>query len=128
MPPPRRRDHVDAAPAPVLRHGSYADAAAAVRHGGYADAEGAPGARHGYGAAAAPAGRRTIEIRGRTVPAPVVPRTPDVDRRRPPRRAVERVGSRPDRLALWALVMGLVLILVAVTTADAATVAAVAGY
>jgi hypothetical protein len=132
MPPPRRRDHVDAAPAPVLRHGGDADAeaGAGVRHGGYADAvAGRRDHGYGYGAApAAPSARRTIEIRGRTVPAPVVPRTPDIDRRRPPRRAVERVGSRPDRLALWALVMGLVLILVAVTTADAATVAAIAGY
>jgi hypothetical protein len=30
-----------------------------------------------------------------------------------------RVGPHPDRLALWALLMGLVLILVAVGTADA---------
>ena len=63
--------------------------------------------------------RRTIEIRGRTVPAPSVPRTVELDRRRPPRRAIERVGTRPDRLALWALLMGIVLILVAVGTADA---------
>jgi len=134
MPPPRRRDHADA----VLRHDGYDDTDAVLRHGGYDDTDAF--LRHdghddtdavlrhgGHGAAAAPAGRRTIEIRGRTVPAPAVPRTIDVDRRRPPRRAVDRVGPRPDRLALWALVMGLVLILVAVTTADAATVAAVAG-
>ena len=38
----------------------------------------------------------------------------ELDRYRPPRRAVERVGPRPDRLAMWALLMGLVLILVAV--------------
>ena len=62
--------------------------------------------------------RRTVEIRGRPVPAPSVPRA-EIDRRRPPRRAVERVGPHPDRLALWALLMGLVLILVAVGTADA---------
>jgi len=69
--------------------------------------------------------RRTIEIRGRTVPAPSVPRTSiEVDRRRPPRRAaVERVGARPDRVAMWALLMGLVLILVAVGTADASVLA-----
>jgi hypothetical protein len=108
MPPPRRRDHTDAA------H-PYGAADVALRHNAYNDA-------------AAPSGRRTIEIRGRTVPAPAVPRTLDVDRRRPPRRAVERVGPRPDRLALWALVMGLVLILVAVTTADAATVGTVVGF
>jgi hypothetical protein len=62
--------------------------------------------------------RRTIEIRGRTVPAPAVPRV-EIDRRSPPRRAPERVNPHPDRLALWALLMGLVLILVAVGTADA---------
>jgi hypothetical protein len=62
--------------------------------------------------------RRTVEIRGRTVPAPAVPRV-EIDRRRPQRSAVQRVGPRPDRLALWALLMGLLLILVAVGTADA---------
>ena len=63
--------------------------------------------------------RRTIEIRGRTVPAPSIPRTVEIDRRRPPRRAIERASTRPDRLAMWALLMGIVLILVAVGTADA---------
>jgi hypothetical protein len=63
--------------------------------------------------------RRVIEIRGRTVPAPIVPRNVEVERRRPPRRAIERVGPRPDRIAMWALLMGIVLILVAVGTADA---------
>jgi hypothetical protein len=66
--------------------------------------------------------RRTVEIRGRTVPAPAVPRPVDVDRRRP-RRPIERVGARPDRLAMWALLMGIVLILVAVGTADASVLA-----
>ncbi len=67
--------------------------------------------------------RRTIEIRGRTVPAPAVPRI-EIDRSRPPRRApAERAGSHPDRLALWALLMGLMLILVAVGTADASVLA-----
>jgi hypothetical protein len=64
-------------------------------------------------------GRATIEIRGRTVPAPAVPRAIDAgDRRRPQRRPVERVGARPDRVAMWALLMGLLLILVALGTAD----------
>ena len=64
--------------------------------------------------------RRTIEIRGHAVPAPPVPRLVEVERRRPPRRPAERVGTRPDRVAAWALVMALVLILVAVGSADAA--------
>lgn len=46
-------------------------------------------------------GRRTVVITGR--PA---------DRRRPPRRPEERLGSRPDRVAGWAFGMGLVLIAV----------------
>lgn len=83
--------------------------------------------RSGYDSSAGLAGRRTVEIRGRTVPAPAIPRPLELDRRRPPRRAIERVGRRPDRLAMWALLMGIMLILVAVTTADAATVASVAG-
>jgi hypothetical protein len=75
--------------------------------------------RGGYGDAVAIPGRRTIEIRGRTVPAPAIPRPLELDRtRRPPRRAIERVGARPDRMAMWALLMGLVLIAVAITTAS----------
>lgn len=125
MPPPRRRDHVDAeAGAIVIRRDRVvSEAADLLTHGAYGDGSPAPDARGGSGATAPPA-RRTVEIRGRTVPAPAVPRA---DRRRAPRRAVERVGPHPDRLALWALLMGLVLILVAVTTADAATLAVIAG-
>lgn len=67
--------------------------------------------------------RRTVEIRGRTVPAPAVPRSVEIERRRPPRRPIERVGARPDRIAMWALLMGIVLILVAVGTADASVLA-----
>jgi hypothetical protein len=96
--------------------------------------------------AAAPAAkpiRRTVEIRGRTVGAPATTpvRLQDEhefgrpgdrgvrgERRRPSRPAAERIGARPDRVALWALLMGIVLILVAVGTADAATVASVAGH
>ena len=97
----RERPHSDAEPA---RPG------AAARRGGHAKGTAIPA-------------RRTVEIRGRTVPAPAVPRTVEVDRRRSPRRPVERVGTRPDRLAMWALLMGIVLILVAVGTADASVLA-----
>jgi hypothetical protein len=100
MPAQRRRDHGEAAPA-----ARRVDAPTVTRRSGYAEG-GLPG-------------RRTIEIRGRTVPAPAVPRSLELDRtRRPPRRAVERIGPRPDRLAMWALVMGLMLIAVAITTAS----------
>jgi hypothetical protein len=77
---------------------------------------------------AAPSRRRTVEITGRTVGAPALPRLVQIDRRRPARRAVERVGARPDRLALWAVVLGFFLIFVAVTsTSHAATRAHSAG-
>jgi hypothetical protein len=61
--------------------------------------------------------RRTITIRGQ-VASPPRPHESTAARRRPPRRASERiVGSRPDRAALWAVLMGVFLILVAVMTA-----------
>jgi len=66
--------------------------------------------------------RRTVVIRGQ-----VAPRAGGTDyrtapiRRRPPRRPSERfVGTRPDRAALWAVLMGVFLILVAVMTAHGA--------
>ena len=111
----RRADDAD----DVARHAS--------RDRGHADAEaGRPAAASRRGAhqkgTAIPA-RRTVEIRGRTVAAPVIPRPVEIERRRPPRRPVERVGARPDRVAMWALLMGIVLILVAVGTADASAFA-----
>jgi hypothetical protein len=70
----------------------------------------------------APSRRRTVEITGQPVGGPTLPRLVEIDRRRPARRAVERVGPRPDRIALWAVVLGFFLILVAVTsTSHAAT-------
>jgi len=111
--PPRPRFEYDP-PAPQRRREHAGPATAARRH------DSPPVARRGgYGDAVAIPGRRTIEIRGRTVPAPAVPPSLDLDRsRRAPRRAVERIGPRPDRLAMWALVMGLLLIAVAITTAS----------
>jgi hypothetical protein len=61
-------------------------------------------------------------IRGQVAPPPP-PRSyaSAPARRRPPRRASERiVGTRPDRAALWAVMMGVFLILVAVMTAHGA--------
>jgi hypothetical protein len=69
-----------------------------------------------------PSRRRTVEITGHPVGGPTLPRLVEIDRRRPARRPVERVGARPDRVALWAVVLGFFLILVAVTsTSHAAT-------
>jgi hypothetical protein len=70
------------------------------------------------------AGRRTVVIRGQVPPPPRVGGSGSVRgpaRRRPPRRPSERiVGTRPDRAALWAVMMGVFLILVAVMTAHGA--------
>jgi hypothetical protein len=68
-----------------------------------------------------PPARRTVQITGRTVAAPTLPRLVEVERRRPARRPVERVGPRPDRVALWAVLLGFFLILVAATSSHAAT-------
>ncbi|HEY7621347.1 MAG TPA: hypothetical protein VH834_16325 [Solirubrobacteraceae bacterium] len=79
-------------------------------------------ARHAAAPLPVPRRRRTVEITGRTVGAPTLPRLVEIDRRRPARRPVERIGPRPDRLALWAVVLGVFLIFVAVTsTSHAAT-------
>jgi hypothetical protein len=69
-----------------------------------------------------PPRRRTVEITGHPVGGSTLPRLVEIDRRRPARRPVERIGPRPDRVALWAVVLGFFLILVAVTsTSHAAT-------
>jgi hypothetical protein len=67
-----------------------------------------------------PPARRTVQITGRTVSAPTLPRLVEVERRRPARRPTERVGPRPDRIALWAVLLGFFLILVAATSSNAA--------
>jgi hypothetical protein len=70
-----------------------------------------------------PATRRTVSITGHPsehVPAlrlvKDVPEQTDAlaprPRRRPPLRAVDRIGSRPDRIASWAVLLGVVLVLV----------------
>jgi len=68
-------------------------------------------------------GRRTVTIRGQVADRYVSPHSSS--RRRPERR-YERSGFRPDRAALWAFVLGVMLILAAVTSAHAATLHAVA--
>lgn len=55
-------------------------------------------------------GRRTVTITGQPVP----PR-----RRRSP--TATKVEARPDRIALWAFLLGLFLVFMAVVTASAAT-------
>jgi hypothetical protein len=59
----------------------------------------------------APGERRTIRIGGRPEGSLEATRA---QRRRPPRTAHERVGARPDRLAAWAVALGVLLILIAI--------------
>jgi rare lipoprotein A len=103
----------------------------------------APDRAGGAGDASGFAPRRTVRIRGQAIPTLAAPhlrpvedppdtpsrREPVAERpsarpsrsRRPKPRPAERVGANPDRIALWAVVLGLLLILVAVTSAQGAT-------
>lgn len=63
---------------------------------------------------ARPAVRRTVQISGRgsTAPAP----RPLVTARQRPSRALDAATRRPDRIAGWAALLGLVLVLVSTAT------------
>jgi hypothetical protein len=62
-----------------------------------------------------PAGtRRTVQIKGRPEEASMR----SMARRHRPRTASDRVGPRPDRIALWAVALGAVLILLAAMTSS----------
>jgi hypothetical protein len=65
-------------------------------------------------------GRRTVTITGRPGPLERVPRLVEVERRRPPRTTQERVGGRPDRVAMWALMLALFLILITIVSSNGA--------
>ncbi len=69
----------------------------------------------------APNGRRTKVITGRPDPAPRPLSLVPAERRRPARTPAEWVGAKPERIVAWAFVLGLLLILIAISTADAAT-------
>jgi hypothetical protein len=61
-----------------------------------------------------PGERRTVAIKGRPQPY----RLPSQAQRHRGRTTSDRVGARPDRIALWAVVLGAILILVAATTSS----------
>jgi hypothetical protein len=84
--------------------------------GRYGAAGAAPTPSAGDGAGVP--GRRTVTIRGHGAERSSG-RYVEGSRRRPERRH-EREGFRPDRAALWAFLLGVTLILVAVTSAHAA--------
>jgi hypothetical protein len=59
----------------------------------------------------APNGRRTVVIGGHPDRLPI-------QRTRPPRTAIERIGPRPDRIVGYAVAMGVLLILIAILTSS----------
>ena len=67
----------------------------------------------------APNGRRTTVITGRPEGAPRPLSLVPAERRRPSRTPAEWIGPRPERIVAWAFVLGLLLILIAISTADA---------
>jgi hypothetical protein len=68
----------------------------------------------------APNGRRTTLITGRPDGTPRPLSLVPTERRRPRRTPTEWIGSSPERIVAWAFILGLLLILVAISTADAA--------
>lgn len=67
-----------------------------------------------------PDGRRTVSITGRPADVRPAPRLREVEpRRRPSRSPVDQAVSRPDRIALYAVGLGVVLILIAALTGGA---------
>ena len=75
-------------------------------------------------------GRRIVEIKGQVGAAATAPVDDTVSiaarggtRRRPPRTAGERFHARPDRVAMWAFLLGVILILVAAFSAPEADAA-----
>jgi hypothetical protein len=76
---------------------------------------------------ARPAGRRTVEIRGQVDRAATAPVDIDVDARARARRTAptpaERFHARPDRVAMWAFLLGVLLIAVAALGAPEADAA-----
>jgi len=61
--------------------------------------------------------RRTVKIGGRPEGSLEASRYHRDRDRRPRRTAGERIGHRPDRIAMWAFALGLLLIVIAILTA-----------
>jgi hypothetical protein len=97
-------------------------AAAAAR--AWEESHAAPDREHAYDAPPerAPNGRRTTVITGRPEGAPRPLSLAPAERRRPRRTPAEWIGKSPERIVAYAFVLGLLLILIAISTADAATV------
>jgi hypothetical protein len=71
-----------------------------------------------------PDARRTVEITGRPGALAEVPRLHEVERHQRSSRAVaDRLGANPDRIAMWAVLLGILLVLIAFTSGSAGAVA-----
>lgn len=64
-------------------------------------------------------GRRTVRVTGRPEAAVAPRRLREIESRRPRRGAVERAASRPDRIALYAVLLGLFLVVLAAASSSA---------
>jgi hypothetical protein len=72
-------------------------------------------------------GRRTVKITGYGSQRNLI-YTSREPRRRPAERPYERAGFKPDRVAMWAVLLGVLLVLVAAMSAHAATLVTLSGH
>ena len=80
-------------------------------------------ASHGTGVP----GRRTVKITGYGSQRNLIYASRE-PRRRPSERPYERAGFKPDRVAMWAVLLGVLLVLVAAMSAHAATLVTLSGH
>jgi hypothetical protein len=78
------------------------------------------------GQAIAGTSARQLHATPEEAPSPPPRRLDPLPRERPRRRAPERLGARPDRIAAWAVVFGLMMALMAAATAKSAPLPAAA--
>jgi hypothetical protein len=109
----------DAEPAEAERDDDYEGATVHPLHGRFVHAESARGGGtledDRFLAPPPPDGeRRTVHITGR----PEAARAPLPSRRIRPRTTADRVGPRPDKIALYAFILGILLILIALSSAS----------
>ena len=72
-------------------------------------------------------GRRTVKITGYGSQRNLIYQSRE-PRRRPAERPYERAGFKPDRVAMWAVLLGVLLVLVAAMSAHAATLVTLSGH
>ena len=105
-----------AAHALAYRDGASGDPGQGTGVSGRGTGASGPGTGHGTGVP----GRRTVKITGHGSERNLIyaSRQP---RRRPHERPYERAGFKPERVAMWAVLLGVLLVLVAAMSAHAAT-------